>query len=83
VSVPSSSAPAWRVRLARSAGRGAILALFSLLLVAYVAGPVAWLVSSSLQLEADITAVPPNWIPPKVTFGNFEAIFTAGKREVS
>jgi multiple sugar transport system permease protein len=83
VSVSSSSAPGWRVKLARSAGRGAILTLFSLLLVAYVAGPVAWLVSSSLQLEADITAVPPNWIPPKVTFGNFEAIFTAGKREVT
>ena len=70
-------------KLARSFGRGVILALFSLLLVAYVAGPVAWLVSSSLQSEADITAVPPNWIPPKVTLDNFEAIFTAGKREVT
>ena len=27
--------------------------------------------------------MPPNWIPPRVTFGNFEAIFTAGKREVT
>src|SRR5215207_684849 len=73
----------WGVKLARSLGRGAILAFFSLLLVVYVAGPVAWLVSSSLQSEADITAVPPNWIPPNVTFGNFEAIFGAGKREVT
>ena len=63
----SSSQSAWRVKLVRSFGRGAILTLFSLLLVAYVAGPVAWLVSSSLQSEADITAVPPNWIPPRVS----------------
>jgi multiple sugar transport system permease protein len=78
-----SPLPAWRVKLARSFGRGAILALFSLLLAVYVVGPVAWLVSSSLQSESDITAVPPNWIPPNVTFGNFEAIFGAGKREVT
>ena len=78
-----SPSPAWRVKLARSFGRGTILALFSFLLVIYVAGPVAWLVSSSLQAESEITAVPPNWLPPKVTFGNFEAIFTAGKREVT
>ena len=78
-----ASAPAWRVKLARALGRGAILTFFSFLLVAYVAGPVAWLVSSSLQSEADITAVPPNWIPPKVTLGNFEAIFTAGQRQVT
>ena len=83
MSAASSSPPAWRVKLARAFGRGAILTLFSLLLVTYVAGPVGWLVSSSLQSEADITAVPPNWLPPKVTFGNFEAIFTAGKREVT
>ena len=73
----------WRTKLGRSLGRGAILAFFSLLLVIYVSGPVAWLVSSSLQSESDITAVPPNWLPPKVTFGNFEAIFATGKREVT
>ena len=72
-----------RLRVFRALGRGAILALFSVLLVIYVGGPVAWLVSSSLQSEADITAVPPNWIPPKVTFGNFDAIFSTGTREVT
>ena len=55
-----SSLSAWRGEICPLAGRGTILAFFSLLLVAYVAGPVAWLVSSSLQSEADITAVPPN-----------------------
>lgn len=68
---------------ARRFGRGVIIALFSVILVAYVAGPVAWLVSSSLQSEADITAVPPNWLPPKVTTGNFEAIFATPSREVT
>lgn len=63
--------------------RALIITVFSLLLVIYVAGPVAWLVSSSLQSESDITAVPPNWLPPKVTFDNFEAIFAPPKREVT
>jgi|RhiMethySRZTD1v2_1073278.scaffolds.fasta_scaffold03166_15 multiple sugar transport system permease protein len=74
---------AWRIKLGRALGRAAVLAFCSLLLVVYVAGPVAWLISSSLQREADITAVPPNWLPPHPTLDNFDAIFTAGKREVT
>jgi multiple sugar transport system permease protein len=72
-----------RAMMAKRWGRGLLITLFSALLVIYVAGPVAWLVSSSLQSEADITAVPPNWLPPKVTFGNFEAIFSTTTREVT
>ncbi|WP_215907020.1 carbohydrate ABC transporter permease [Phreatobacter aquaticus] len=72
-----------RAMIAKRWGRGILITLFSALLVIYVAGPVAWLVSSSLQSEADITAVPPNWLPPKVTFGNFEAIFSTKTREVT
>lgn len=72
-----------RAMIAKRWGRGLLIAAFSALLVIYVAGPVAWLVSSSLQSEADITAVPPNWLPPKVTFGNFEAIFSNTTREVT
>ena len=64
-------------------GRGILLAFFSLLFVLYVAGPVGWLLSSSLQTEAEITAVPPNWLPPSPTIANFEAIFTAADREVT
>jgi multiple sugar transport system permease protein len=44
-------------------GRALLLAFFSALFVLYVAGPVGWLVSSSLQTEAQITAIPPNWLP--------------------
>jgi multiple sugar transport system permease protein len=64
-------------------GRGALLLAFSALLVLYVAGPVAWLVSSSLQSEAEITAVPPNWLPPDPTLANFDAIFTSGAEVVT
>ncbi|MGG5823462.1 carbohydrate ABC transporter permease [Falsiroseomonas sp. HW251] len=63
--------------------RGLVISSFSLLFVAYVAGPVAWLASSSLQTEAEITAVPPNWLPPQPTLVNFNAIFTAREREVT
>ena len=64
-------------------GRGVLLLVFSALLVLYVAGPVAWLVSSSLQSEAEITAVPPNWLPPAPTLANFDAIFTSGAEVVT
>ncbi len=63
--------------------RGLLLAGFSALFVLYVVGPVAWLVSSSLQTEAQITAVPPNWLPPEPSLRNFEAIITATDREVT
>jgi multiple sugar transport system permease protein len=64
-------------------GRAFLLAFFSVLFVLYVAGPVAWLVSSSLQTEAEITAVPPNWLPPELTFANFDAILNAAERQVT
>ena len=41
-------------------------------------GPVFWLVSSSMQTEAEITSVPPHWIPDHPTLQNFKAIFLSG-----
>jgi multiple sugar transport system permease protein len=64
-------------------GRRVLLALFSALFVLYVAGPVAWLLSSSLQTEAQATAIPPNWLPPEPTLVNFDAIFRAADRVVT
>jgi multiple sugar transport system permease protein len=64
-------------------GRALLLAFFSALFVLYVAGPVAWLVSSSLQTEAQITAIPPNWLPPEINLGNFDAILNAAERQVT
>ncbi|MBV8168266.1 MAG: carbohydrate ABC transporter permease [Alphaproteobacteria bacterium] len=43
-------------------------------MLVYILGPVCWMVSSSFQNEAEITSVPPHWIPDKPTLRNFEAI---------
>lgn len=56
-------------------GRRTFLFLGSLLFALYVLAPIAWLVSSSIQSEAEITSVPPHWIPDNPTLGNFAAIF--------
>ncbi|MDH6153365.1 MULTISPECIES: carbohydrate ABC transporter permease [Paraburkholderia] len=57
--------------------RIALFAAAALMLV-YVLAPVAWLVSSSLQREADITSIPPHWIPHPATLASFRAIVQAG-----
>jgi len=59
------------------AGRGIVLAVGSVLLLAYVLAPMAWLVSSSLQSEYEIVSKPPHWIPHDPTSQNFAAIFAA------
>lgn len=64
-------------------GRGLLLALFSTLLVLYVAGPVAWLLSSAFKAESEITAKPPNWIPRQPTADNFAAIFGSEAKPVT
>ena len=56
-------------------GRRTFLFLGSLLFALYVLAPIAWLVSSSIQSEAEITSVPPHWIPDHPTLDNFAAIF--------
>lgn len=55
--------------------RRVVLLLSSLLFAAYVLAPIGWLLSSSLQSEAEITSVPPHWIPHEPTLQNFAAIF--------
>ncbi|SDI98861.1 carbohydrate ABC transporter permease [Aliiruegeria lutimaris] len=82
--VPSSSTQVVdyrrRQRLARIAQR---LIIFggSILLAVYVIAPVTWLVSSSVQTEAEIVSVPPHWIPEEPTLRNFKAIFSATEEE--
>lgn len=56
-------------------GRRTLLFIGSLLFALYVLAPIAWLVSSSIQSEAEITSVPPHWIPDHPTLDNFAAIF--------
>ena len=85
----ATAAPASSVRhyLAHSpwrrTGRGLALLLASLLFVAYVLGPIAWLVSSSFQSEHEIIAKPPHWIPQAPTLQNFAAIFAAKEKTVT
>jgi multiple sugar transport system permease protein len=58
-------------------GRGLLLAFGSILLLAYILAPMAWLVSSSVQSEREIVSRPPHWIPHEPTLQNFTAIFAA------
>lgn len=66
-----------------SIGRRAALFAGSLLLALYVLAPIAWLLSSSIQTEAEITSVPPHWVPHAPTLENFEAIFQAKDKVVT
>lgn len=64
-------------------GRRALLFVSSMLFAVYVLAPIAWLVSSSFQSEAEITSVPPHWIPHQPTLENFATIFTAKEKVVT
>jgi multiple sugar transport system permease protein len=64
-------------------GRRALLLIASLLFAVYVLAPIGWLVSSSFQSEAEITSVPPHWIPHQPTLENFATIFTAKEKVVT
>jgi multiple sugar transport system permease protein len=64
-------------------GRSIFLLLSSTVFLIYVLAPVAWLLSSSFQGEAEITSRPPHWIPHEPTLENFEAIFQAREKKVT
>ncbi len=64
-------------------GRRTLLFLSSMLFVVYVLAPIGWLLSSSFQSEAEITSVPPHWLPHQPTLENFEAIFQAKDKIVT
>jgi multiple sugar transport system permease protein len=67
----------------RHFGRRIFLFAASAVLLVYLLAPVAWLLSSSFQGEAEITSRPPHWIPHRPTLENFEAIFQARDRKVT
>lgn len=64
-------------------GQRALLFIGSLLFSLYVLAPIGWLVSSSMQSEAEITSVPPHWVPDAPTLHNFQAIFKATDEKVT
>lgn len=77
----NSSSTARRNRAIAQNLRAAGLALASLVFLVYVLAPVSWLISSSLQQEAALTSVPPQWVPEDPHLDNFRAIFSAGSEE--
>jgi multiple sugar transport system permease protein len=72
-----------RRSLLREWGRRFVLLAGSMLVLAYVLGPVAWLALSSVQDEREIASVPPHWLPQHPTLQNYRAIFLAGQKEVT
>jgi multiple sugar transport system permease protein len=64
--------PLWPV-----VGRSSLLLLMSIVFVAYVGGPIIWLVKSSVESESQVVAVPPSLLPREPTLFNFAAIFQA------
>ncbi|MGI9423508.1 MAG: carbohydrate ABC transporter permease [Hyphomicrobiaceae bacterium] len=67
----------------RGFARRAGLFLASIVFLAYVLAPVAWLVSSSIQTEREIVSKPPHWIPHDPTLENFAVIFAAPEKKVT
>lgn len=67
------------VKVARRAG----LAIASVVFLVYILAPVAWMVSSSFQDDAEITSKPPHWIPHEPTLENFAAIFQESEKKVT
>ena len=67
----------------RHLGRRTLLFFSSVLFVIYVLAPISWLLSSSVQSEAEITSVPPHWIAHQPTLENFQAIFQARDKVVT
>jgi len=63
--------------------RSFFIFIFSVIILIYVLAPVGWLVSSSLQSEAEIVSVPPHWIPEEPTLKNFDAIFFQEFKDVT
>ena len=77
----TSSSTARRNRAIAQNLRAAGLALASIVFLIYVLAPVSWLISSSLQQEAALTSVPPQWVPEDPHLDNFRAIFSASEEE--
>ncbi len=61
----------------RGIGRRILIFFASVTFLAYVLAPIAWLLSSSLQSESEITSKPPHWLPHHPTLENFAKIFEA------
>lgn len=50
--------------------------VLSAIVLLFVLGPFIWIFLCSLQGEADLFVVPPNWIPKRIILDNYRYIFT-------
>jgi len=50
-------------------------------LLFYLLSPFYWLIISSFQPEGELTTIPPNWIPQKLTLNNFLSFLDQGLRQ--
>jgi multiple sugar transport system permease protein len=64
-----------RPRKFRMPWRGIVLYSISLIVVLWIILPFYWVVISSFMHEVDAIAVPPQFIPSRVTFDNYAAFF--------
>jgi len=72
---PNIQATDRRAAWISGAGRRLLLAFLSFVLAIYIVGPIAWVLISSVQREADLVGESFHLFPERVTLQNFEAIF--------
>ncbi len=53
-----------------------LIFILSIMVIVFILGPFVWIFLCSLQGEADLFVVPPNWIPKRVTLDNYRYVFT-------
>jgi multiple sugar transport system permease protein len=56
--------------------RKILLYVASIALAVWLIGPLLWILNASLQLDSELFAIPPHWIPPNPTLDNYRYIIT-------
>ncbi|ROQ60386.1 carbohydrate ABC transporter membrane protein 2 (CUT1 family) [Rathayibacter sp. PhB152] len=51
--------------------------IYILITALIVLPPIAWILSTSLKVEADTIVFPPTWIPDPISFGGYAGLFTS------
>jgi multiple sugar transport system permease protein len=69
--------PAGRGRRAGSALRAIPIWAYIVVSALIVLPPVAWIVSTSLKIEADTIKFPPEWIPSPISFDSYAGLLTS------
>ncbi len=70
------SPPVTPPRRRRAVARPLLTYACALLLLAFVLGPLLWMLSTALKPRDEVFTTPPHWIPRAVTLSNFEQALT-------